>query len=87
MKELKDGIISYDLTLVPDGLAVEELYHIMTKTGILFFDSQSSYARGYKIKPPYYITGATDKVFIDISDSSNRLKFDEILREIRNDKP
>jgi len=75
------GIICYDIELIPEGIDLQSLFHIMNTSNLLFYDSFKK--KG--IRPPYVIKGTIDKFVVDVSTAENRVLFDKIRDKIQNE--
>ena len=75
-----DGVIVYDVTLLPHGWTLETLSHVIKEHSIIFYDSSIAPPSAL---PPYQLDKKpTDKVLVDISTKEGRKRFEEIKKQM-----
>lgn len=81
----KDIVICYDLCSLPNNSSVEEIFHIMELSNMLFYQSINPYSLNIN-KPPYALNGKITKKLIDVSNYDNIKLLDEQLKKLNNEQ-
>lgn len=56
-------ILVYDISLVPEGITVEDIIKLYHEQGVVIYDSQSH--RGGQVQPPFIVNAAQNINFTD----------------------
>jgi hypothetical protein len=80
------GIICCDMLLMPKYISIEDIFNIMDKKNILFYDSFEARQVNSPKPYPYILNGnKSSKVFIDVSTEQGKAIYEKIIKELENE--